>query len=175
MIVLGLVLVTSAAGARDRKEEEAFPSPAFKDLIACRAIEDPAARLACYDAKVATVQQATDSGDLVIADKEQMREARRGLFGFKLPTLRLFGHHGNADATDDEVSEIEGVVASASNAGYGQWRFKLEDGATWQQIDTEVLAIDPHKGSKIRIKRAAMGSYKANIDGQPAIRVRRVE
>lgn len=172
---LCVAAIAIPAPARERKSEDA-PSPAaFQDLVACRKIEDPGERLACYDSKVAAVEQAKDSGDLVVTDKQQIREARRGLFGFKLPTLGLFGHHGDANAAEEEISEIEGVIASAGRNGLKKWRFTLEDGAVWEQTDEEDLVFDPHKGSKVRIKNAALGTFKANIDGQRAIRVRRVE
>ena len=48
----------------------------------------------------------------------------------------------------------------------------IEDGAKWVQIDTNAVRT-PKSGMPIRIRRATMGSYFANIAGRPAIRMRR--
>ena len=47
-------------------------------------------------------------------------------------------------------------------------------GARWVQIDAQVMRKNPERGNEIKIREAAMGSYFANINGQRAIRMRRV-
>ena len=49
----------------------------------------------------------------------------------------------------------------------------LEDGAVWRQIDGESPFNAPHAGSTVKIRRAALGSFFLNIDGQTAIRAQR--
>ena len=167
-IGLFLVLATPAAA----KDKAPPPAPqAYKDLVACKAIADPAARLACFDAQVGKLEQATAAGEVVVTDRAAVRETRKGLFGFRLPSLGLFG--GGDDM--DEIKEILGTVAAARTFGYGSWRITLEDGSVWEQTDSERLVFDPRKGDKVKIYRAALGTYRMNVDGQRAIRVRRVE
>lgn len=170
-MAIGFALALAApAAARDKTPP---PAPqAYKDLVACKAIADPAARLACFDAQVGKLEQATAAGEVVVTDRAAVRETKKGLFGFKLPTLGLFG---GGDEDKDEVKEIQGTVASARTFGYGAWRITLEDGSVWEQTDSERLVFDPRKGDKVRIYRAALGSFRMNVDGQRAIRVRRVE
>ena len=52
---------------------------------------------------------------------------------------------------------------------------ELEDGGVWAQTDNELIGHDPHRGSKVEIKKAAMGSFFMKIDGQRALRARRVK
>lgn len=163
--------VAPAAAARGAKAAKLDAPKIFKDLVDCRQVTDAAERLACYDQKVAALEKAQQSRDIVIADKAEVREARKGLFGLSLPSIKLFG--GGSD--EDEIKEIDAVVKSAHQVGYGAWQFTLEDGATWQQIDSETVVFGPHSGSKVKIKRGALGSFKANIDGQPGIKVHRVQ
>jgi hypothetical protein len=169
LILATLVLATSTAAA-DKKDklQEARP-PVFEALINCRSIADAQERLACYDAKVAAMDEAEKNDELVLADKETMKEARRGLFGFSLPKLKLFD---NADGQGE--SELVAKIASAYQANPGKWTVVLDTGARWVQIDTQVLARDPKQGMEIKIRPAAMGSYFANIGGQRALRMRRV-
>ena len=93
------------------------------------------------------------------------------LFGLALPDLGLFGD----DNEEEGVSEIQSTVHSATQNALGKWIIRLEDGARWIQIDSRELARDPRPGLPVRIRRAAMGSYLANVDNQIAIRVRRVQ
>ena len=172
-----LLLPASGALARDRDKPEQMRSQAFRELVECRSIAEAAARLACFDGKVAALDQAEQAGDLVVADRETMQETRRGLFGFRLPSLGIFGGHGDNPraAREDEIDELESTVASARQVGYGSWRITLADGAVWEQIDTAQLALSPKPGNAIVIKSGVLGSYKARVAGQPAIKVRRVE
>ncbi len=169
-IVAGILVVGSAALAKDKAPP---PQPqAYKDMVQCKAIADPAARLACYDTQVGKLEQAAASGDVVVADRASVREAKKGLFGFKLPTLGIFG---GGDDDKDEVKAIEGTVASARTFGYGSWRLTLADGSIWEQVDAERLVFDPVSGNKVKISKGALGVFRMNIDGQRAIKVRRVE
>ena len=54
-------------------------------------VADNAERLACFDKAVGTIVAASDSDDLRIVDREEVRETRRKLFGFALPDLGIFG------------------------------------------------------------------------------------
>lgn len=169
-IIAGLAGLTSVAMA----SEKPLPrSDIFQKVIDCRAISDGAQRLACYDSQVARLDEAATRDEVVVVDKEQVKKARQGLFGFSLPSLgKLLGGKGD-ESSAAEISEIESTILSAQTVGYGEWLIVLEDGARWQQVSGE-LALPPKKGQPIRIKRASMGSFIANINKQPAIRVKRL-
>lgn len=145
--------------------------PALVRLVDCRGITDTAARLACYDREVAALDAAEKSKDLVVVDRDQLRKTRRTLFGLTLPNLSVFGD----DSPDAEaVVKLDSKIKTARQNPYGKWTFVLEDGATWTQIDSRNLNIDPSPGHDISIRRAAMGSYLANVNKQTAIRVQRM-
>lgn len=159
--------------ALQAKDDEKLPPPAsYRELIDCRAIADPTERLACFDREVAELDKATTAGDIVITDRETVKKTRRGLFGFKLPSLDIFGGGGD---DEEEFTEIETTISSVSQFGYGSWRLTLADGAVWEQTDSKRLVFSPKAGNKIKIKEAALGTFMANIDGQQGIRVRRVQ
>jgi hypothetical protein len=154
---------------------DAAPAPAraavLKDLTACRAIGDPTLRLDCYDKAVATLDQAEASGDVVVVDRAQAQAARRQAFGFNLSALSIL----NRNATKEEVDNLSATATEAYRNGDGKWIIVLDSGAHWRQIDDADLNNPPHQGSKIRIRRASLGSFVMNIDGQPYIRVHRDE
>ncbi|MDE2560677.1 MAG: hypothetical protein KGL48_00385 [Sphingomonadales bacterium] len=171
LAIVPALAVAPAVAARGTDASRLETPRVFQDLLDCRQLTDPAQRLACYDQKVTTLEQAQQSHDIVVADKAEVHEARKGLFGLSLPSIKLFG--GGSD--EDEIKQIDAVAKSARQVGYGAWQFTLEDGATWQQIDTQTVVFGPRPGSRIRIRRGALGSFIANIDGQPGIKVRRVQ
>lgn len=140
-------------------------------LFDCRAVEDDEARLACFDREVDAVIEAQAKKDLVIADREQVKQTRRGLFGFTLPRIGLFG----GDDEEDEVKEIIATIARAREMRNGRYVFELEDGARWMQSDNFTILRTPKAGDSLAIKRAALGSYMAKINGGRAFRVKRVD
>ncbi len=160
-----MLLVAVQAHAQDGPLER----PAVYDaLIRCRTLTDAAARLACFDASSAQLEQATQANQIVIADRETVREAKRGLFGLTLPTIKLFG------SGEDEVDEIASTVRYASQVN-NRWIFAIESGSRWQQVDTRELSYYPKAGTEVKIRKAAMGGYFANFAGQRGIKVKRVE
>ncbi len=171
--IMGLVLVSmmalGPASARDDKEAELARPKLFDDVVACREITDEKTRLACYDQKVAALDEAQKKEEIILTDKAAVKEAKRGLFGFSIPKLKIFG------SDDEGVSEIETTIASASLPNGGKLTITLEDGARWLQIDTQAVFRAPKAGTKVRIRKAAMGSYFVNIDGARAIRMKRID
>jgi hypothetical protein len=168
LIALALAATAMPALAKDKdKDISGPPPPAFQAVIDCKALIDPASRLACYDKAVAAMDAARVSNDLVVADRATVREAKKGLFGLTLPRLKLFG-----DGGDDDVTEIESKI-TAIRVGQDRFPiFTLEDGARWKQ--TEGRDTFPKVGHTIRIRNGAMGGFLANVNNKPAIRVIRL-
>jgi hypothetical protein len=143
----------------------------LQTLIDCRKVTDPTQRLACFDQASAALDQAETKGDIVVVDREQARKVRRQAFGFTMPSITLFERGEKPEAIDS----AEGTITSVRKTLGGKWEFKLEDGATWIQVDLAEIPIDPKPGQKVKIKRASMGSYMMTVGNQRAVRVRREE
>ena len=171
MMAAALVAMSGAAAAKQPRPAQPLPGrpEAFDALVKCRAIAEDAARLHCFDEASAALQAATERHDVVIVDRAQVRQAKRSLFGIDLPHISLFGGGDKGD----EVTQIDGVIASASQAGAGRWVIHLEDGSVWAQIDDNPISIWPKAGQKVLIKRAALGSYMMRVNGQPGVRAKR--
>lgn len=169
-LLLATIGMAGASVARPATGPSNSNAPtAFQALVGCRAITDPAARLACFDSRSAELDAATRRRDVVVLDSRQMRDTRRTLFGLSLPKLPFLGDDGAA-----EVKSVEGVVSRARLDADGRWIIALKDGPTWHQTDGNVVALEPRDGSKVVVRRAALGSFMMSIDRQPGIRVRRV-
>lgn len=161
--ILSLAAAVPAAGATGRPE-------LFSKLVQCRSIADPGQRLACYDAQVGALDAAEEKKDVVVMDREQVRETRRSLFGFALPNIGIFG--GKKEVVED-VDKIDGTIATARPIAGDRWSIVLaNDAGTWET--TSPVRFDPRAGQAIHISKAAMGSYLGSFGSNKGIRCRRV-
>jgi hypothetical protein len=140
-----LVFVTASA-----------PGLAQGTLAGCRAIADPANRLACYDALEA--QAASNAAPATAA-----APAAQPTFGLPAPP---------AAAQPDAIeSRIEGR--------FDGWRqgqqIRLANGQVWQVMDSGSAVIDA-TDPKVRIRRGALGAYYLDFEtSNRSPRVRRVQ
>jgi hypothetical protein len=174
-VMLGLVSAAYAQGgdpAAQPKQNQERPE-LFEALVRCRAIAGDAERLRCFDTASAALEQAAERRELVVVDRAQVRESRRRLFGLALPHLPIFGGGDDSRADEDEVTSLEGTLASASQDSLGHWMVRLADGSLWVQTDNRPLAFRPRNGQPVVINRAALGSYMMRVNNQPGVRVRR--
>jgi hypothetical protein len=161
------VVAASPALPKAAPDASTAPPPAYQAVLDCQKQADAAQRLACYDKAVGAMSEATTKKDLVIVDRESIRATKRGLFGISLPKVKIFG--GNDDV---DVDSIESTITSTYSAKDGMSMFVLADGSRWKQTDGRFTF--PKAGQKFVVKRAALGSFMANVNGQPAIRVLRI-
>lgn len=165
MLVLAVVLIGQPAHA----EEKAKSSAVFDKVAGCRAIAAAEERLACYDREVAALDTAIDEKRVAVVDREEVVQARKSLFGLKLPSLRLFGGGDEAD----ELKEVAGVISSIRRTSDGRVSFTLQDGAYWVQTDDRFVAETVKSGAKVTLKKGTFGSYFADFEKSPTVKVKR--
>ena len=171
MIAVGAAALLAPA-ALPAKTATPQPRPeAFEALVRCRSVTGDAERLRCFDAAAAALEQAAASRDLVVVDRKQIREAKRGLFGLDIPDFNPFG--GGGDDGVEEIKSIESTIRSATRDETGHWIVTLEDNSIWVQTDNYPFAVDPKRGHKVKIVKASMGSYMMRVNGQPGVRAKR--
>ena len=163
--------VHAPGAARAPAAEKAKRAAVLQAVTDCRTLTGDAERLACYDRSVAKLDAAEASNDVMVVDRQQVREGRRQLFGLTLPNFAMF----RGGDEKDEVQEIDTVATAVRTDAEGRWLITLEDGAVWRQISDARFGRPPRPGSRISIRNAALGSFFLKIDGQTAIRARRVQ
>lgn len=145
-------------------------NPLVKALEACRQIPDPARRVACYDAASNALVQATTTGQVRVVDRNEVRRARRSLFGFSLPRLPWFSGDDSVNDPDDRLDSTIKSVAVQN----GRFRIVLADNAVWETTENKLNYIVPRPGQKITIIKGVLGNYFLQIDGQVGLRGRRL-
>ena len=148
-----LLLLTSPAASAPKKVAEGPPPAQVTELLDCRNIADSAERLACYDKTAASIGEAVAKRDIVVFDRESVKKTKRGLFGFAIPNLGIFGDDDDAV----EIKQVEGTIVSTGFNADGGYIFRLADGSRWTQIDSKPFAVEPRNGDKVVVKKGALG------------------
>lgn len=162
VILLGAAIPVVVAAA----PPETRLAPQVDAVQRCRALTDPAARLACYDQSVDVLARATASKEVVVIDRTEVRSARRGLFGFAMPRIGFLSPRpGNAEDRTDEA-KLDTTITAARDIGYGKFRFTLADGAVWETVEASSNFNDPHPGATVSIEKGSLGSYFVQVDGR---------
>lgn len=164
--------MVAAMPAIAAKLDTSTPAPALEAVTACRKITADAERLACFDASVAKLDAAASNRDVVVLDRQQIRETRRSLFGFTLPKLALFGGR-EGTPEKEEFTQLTAKLTAVGRTSDGGYTFVLDTGARWRQTDVTAFGRTPRPGDEVTIFQAALGSFKMRIGNAPAIRVRR--
>jgi len=166
MLLFASLAFASPIAAQDGTGEKDL----LAELQACRSIAVPAERLACFDRASATLVEARDSGEVRLVDREEIQQTQRGLFGFTLPKLDIFGS-GN----DDEIDMLESTITGVSRYGRNGYRIKIEEGSVWQIDSAPSRLRMPRPGDEIVLKKASLGSFFIRIAGQIGVKGKRVE
>jgi hypothetical protein len=153
-------------------------APMAKQITAlqlCRAKAEASDRLTCYDKAVDDLRAATESQDIVVIERADVRKARKGLFGFSLPRIGfLAGREGNKDDEAD-AARFEGKIVSVRAMSQGGWQFTVEGGAVWVTLETSFSFKTPAPDRLVLIERGALGSYSARVGSGGWVRVKRLQ
>jgi hypothetical protein len=136
----------------------AMSAPVHADdagLLRCAQTSESAARLACFDALVAQARQRQAAGVVATPKPEE------------------FGRAPKADASEMEV--LESRIAGRFDGWRPGQRFTLANGQIWQVSD-DSSGVGDAQDPLVRIRRAALGSYRMEVDGVTrSPRVKRVQ
>lgn len=166
LLAVGLAFGTPAAAQQSIAERPDL----LGDLQSCRSIEDPARRLACFDRAAETLLTARENGDVRVVDREEIQDTRRGLFGFTLPKLGIFGA-----GDDEQLDMLESTITGVSRVGRNGYRIRIEEGSIWQIDSAPSRLRTPKPGDAIVLKKASLNSFFIRIAGQIGVKGRRVE
>lgn len=170
-VFAGLAALSAAAGAAAQTPPVARPVAALQQ---CRSVADPQARLACYDKAVDVLTASTASGETVVVERTEVRKARKGLFGFTLPSIGFL--NGRDDDADDraDAASLETKVVTARALPYGKWRFAVESGGIWETVEASMGFTDPKPGATVLIEKGSLGAYYAKVGKGRRVQAKRI-
>ena len=168
-LALATALLGAALPAAAKPSLAASRTAVSQAISDCRKVDDRDARLACYDKAADAFDQAQAAGQVVVVDRAQVHEVKRQAFGLSLPSLNLFSRGPKDEVLDRVTVKLSGAHQDEG----GKWVMITDENAVWRQIDTQEMYEGPHAGSTVAIRRASLGSFFCNVDGQSAIRCAR--
>jgi hypothetical protein len=138
----------------------------LEGVLACRAITDSAARLACFDRETAALAGAPASSAIAAPVPGAQQS---------------FGVRGSAIAATEEatggrpaeLAKLESHIVALALTGNGRTLFTLDNTQVWKQLesDGDVLA---RLGDSATISRGALGSYWLQLKSGRGCKVTRV-
>ncbi|WP_306016040.1 hypothetical protein [Oceanicaulis sp. MMSF_3324] len=179
-------------------QDAATDSDTLNRLLACRALSDEGARLACQDEHLAALAQATESGRVVVVERQALREVERESFGLNLSSVGRLGSFlrrsdsaearaaaetetfsDGSVATYDETGQIEslsGLAVQSVDRVRNKLRVTLVNGQVWAQTDSTPLPGVSRRairdGLTVEIENGALGSHFMRLSSSPSRRFR---
>jgi hypothetical protein len=144
-------------------------------LVECAKIDDPTARLACYDNNIrnagGTVVAAVP-GRGAVPQGGSAPISTGGVAGFGRETVRS---PQRFQLPSGQVASINPTVAAVAARGPGMYLLTMEDGAQWEFAEgTPQSYRAPQQGSTVEIERGLLGSFLLRFNGQQPVQVRRI-
>ena len=117
-------------------------------LLACRAVEDSGARLACFDREAAAMVATPVKPPAPAKDSQQQ---------FGLPQQTVVQQEVAAGARAPDLKRVEAKVTTYRRQEGTRPVVSLDNGQTWQQLSPDDLMLK--SGDGVVIARAALGSF----------------
>lgn len=143
----------------------------------CARIDDPTARLACYDNNI---RAAGANPRTSVPGRMQTPQSSAGApvagnspQGFGAEAVRT---PQRFQTPSGEVDEISTTIATISQREPGIYSFTIDGGAQWQFAESVSLSYRvPRVGSNVEIERGALGGFLMRFDRQQPVPVRRLQ
>jgi len=155
------------------------------DLARCLAIADIQARVACYDAIARAQAQVEPGGATAVPEARPVRPSAAAPQAAPAPAVpesdprAEFGlspaeREERLPSEQQQLEQVDAVVAAARIVGAGYWEFTMEDGSVWRLAEMRRSFRPPRAGDAVELRRGSLGSYFLEADSQIGIRIKRV-
>jgi hypothetical protein len=151
--------------------------PPIAKVYACAEVEDAGQRHSCFDALVPELKASRSAMGRTTAKPQQQADAfgKSGPKPSPLTAPVKTPAEPKVATAEKEVERLSLAVKSISAGIDGKYRFTMENGQVWRQIDTEKLRNLGSGPWTAEIRKASLGSFLLTVNGQArAIRVQRM-
>jgi len=147
----------------------------------CAAIDDPAARLACFDAAFPRARHSSSPKPAAApAAAEEPAAAAPMAANKPASETREFGLSDKqraaleAKPAEPVLAATTAAVKTARRLPSGYWLIGLDNGQVWQQTELDAnVWLEP--GDMVTIRRASLGSFLLDTPAKYSTRVRRLQ
>jgi hypothetical protein len=178
IVLLGGAALAASAGPAPAQVNETIVLNIMRE---CAKIDDPTARLACYDNNIRAVggnpnsipgQMARPNGGGAV-----LRGGGAAVTGFGADDVRQRApERFSPGGTSGGPSEINAKVGAVAEREPGVYLITLQDGAQWLFTESGGSGYrPPRRGDTVELQRGALGGYLIVVNHQNAVRVTRVK
>lgn len=171
LLLTGAAMAVSTAPALAQVPE----SVTLNIMRECAKIDDPTARLACYDNNIraAGANPRSIPGRMGVPRGGGAVLEPNAPSGFGADDLR---HNSDERFVESGLHEITAKVASARERQPGTYLVTLDSGAQWLMTESGGRNYGaPRKGESVKLTRGALGDYMMVVGKQQAVHVTRVK
>lgn len=178
MLLAGAAM--AATGLSAPASAQGDSSAVLNIMRECAKIDDPSARLACYDNNIRAgggSPRTPGAGERVQGGGAVVGASNgSGAQGFGAESVKTADRFKSYEERGQGPDEIRAKILEVREREPGIYLVTLEGGAQWQFSDTVTRSFrPPRKGAIVELQRASLGSFLMVIDGQSGVRVRRVK
>lgn len=141
--------------------QQALPAQVY----ACADIEDVSQRHSCFDALVPELRKAGSAGAVVHPAQQSALTA---------PVLSASEARAARAEKDVSPDRADFTVKAIATGADGKYRFTMENGQVWRQVDTAKLRNLGKGPWAAEIRKASLGSFLLTVGKSAAVRVERV-
>ena len=148
----------------------------------CAKIDDPTARLACYDNNIRAggfdgrrPLVPGEGGRIAGSGAPNQGGSEYGPQGFGAESVRTPERFESYEQRGLGPDEITARITAVREREPGIYLITLEGGAQWLFTNTAPRGFrPPQRGDTVEVMRASLGSFLLRFDNQTSIRVRRI-
>ncbi|HTN14861.1 MAG TPA: hypothetical protein VL094_08655 [Sphingomonadaceae bacterium] len=178
MLLAGAAM--AATGISAPASAQVDPSTVLNIMRECAKIDDPSARLSCYDNNIRAgggsprtpgVGERVQGGGAVMG-----ASGGSGPQGFGADSVKTPDRFKSYEDRGQGPDQIRAKILDTREREPGVYLITLEGGAQWIFTDAVSRGFrPPRKGAIVELQRASLGSFLMVVDGQAGVRVRRVK
>jgi hypothetical protein len=142
-------------------------------VYACANVEEAGQRHACFDALVPELKKAGGGAPAGKAPQTTLQPAPPQS-QLTAPVLSVSEARAAKAEKEREIDQVRLPVKAIDTGRDGKYRFTMENGQVWKQLDTVKLRNIGSGPWTAEVRKAALGSYLLTMDKQAAVRVERV-
>jgi hypothetical protein len=145
-------------------------------LRECAKIKDSLARLNCYDNNIRPNRSTKRSQATPDEGREALGGGAPAAGNFGAESVKSADRFKSYSETGQGADEIRTRILEVRQREPGVYLVTIEDGAQWLFAESVPMSFrPPRKGALVSIERASLGSFLMVVDGQAAVRVRRLK
>ena len=184
MLLAGGALMAAGSAASAQNPGGVPDASVLNIMRECAKIDDPTARLACYDNNIRAggfdgraPSVPGQGGRINGGGAPNVGTAGGyGAQGFGAASVKTPARFESSEQRGEGPDSISARIAAVREREPGVYLVTLEGGAQWLFSDSVPSSFRaPRKGDTVDISHSALGSFLMRIDNQESVRVRRVK